>query len=373
MKKIGILTYHSGYNYGASLQAYALQTIIEKMGYDVEIINFEKDEFKASREMITKNPKRFKEIVKIFTRLPYFSSLNIRQKRFDDFTNYTLNVTDRFNNEQDVIKNIVKYDCIVCGSDQIWNVSGKDPLSENMLFFLNFKKQQRRVAYAASFGTKVEASIFRENEYLPWIKNFDYISVRESNAENYLKSKKIDCTSTLDPTILLDKEDYDSICEKRIIKMPYILMFGWNTNDDLIKAAKKASKEYGLPVYNIVPPPRGLFCGIKRKLDVGPKEFLSLIKYADFIITNSFHGTAFSVTYEKPFISVVTGKADERMKSMLEQLNLSHRLCTIDEIDFSQIKSSDFKNVREKKIILRKNSFNFLNRALNWSEDNDRF
>ena len=97
-------------------------------------------------------------------------------------------------------------------------------------------------------------------------------------------------------------------------------MFGWNTNDDLIKAAKKVSEELSLPVYNIVPPPRGLFSGIKRKLDVGPCEFLSMIKHAEFIVTNSFHGTAFSVTYEKPFVSIVSNdKPDLRMESLLKQ------------------------------------------------------
>lgn len=364
MKKIGILTYHSGYNYGASLQAYALQTTIEKLGCDVEIINFEKDDFVASREMITRHPRRAKELIKIVTRIPFASSLSKRQKLFDYFTENTLRTTPRYDSEEKVIQNIAKYDCIVCGSDQIWNVSGKDPVSENMLFFLNFEKKQKRVAYAASFGTNVEKSTFRENEYLPWLKKFDCISVRETNAQIYLNSKGIKTEVCLDPTILLDKEEYDVICEERLIKDPYILMFGWNTNNDLIEVAKRASEYYKLPVFNIVPPPRGMFKGIRRKLDVGPKEFLSMIKYADFIVTNSFHGTAFSATYEKPFVSVVTGNPDDRMKSMLDQLGLGHRLCTKEEVDFSKIKADDFLNVKHNKNILRSVSFDYLSRAL---------
>ena len=95
MKKIGILTYHSGYNYGASLQAYALQTTIEKLGCDVEIINFEKDDFVASREMITRHPRRAKELIKIVTRIPFASSLSKRQNLFDHFTENTLRTTPR--------------------------------------------------------------------------------------------------------------------------------------------------------------------------------------------------------------------------------------------------------------------------------------
>lgn len=364
MNKIGILTYHSGYNYGASLQAYALQTVISKMEIEAEIINFEKEDFVASREMITRHPKRFKEIVKIITRIPYTSSLLRRQDMFNKFTNETLKATCRYYTEEQVVDNISKYDCIICGSDQIWNVSGRDPLSENLLFFLNFEKTQRRVAYAASFGTKVEKSFFREKEYLPWIKEFDYVSVRENNACEYLKEKGIESEVCLDPTILLDKEDYDTICAQRIIDHSYILMFGWNTNDDLVNVAKRASKELGLPIVNIIPPPRGMFSGIKRKLDIGPREFLSMIKYADFIVTNSFHGTAFSIIYEKPFVSVVTGSADERMQSMLEQLGIAHRLCKPENVDFLKIDKEDFCGVEEAKIGLRKNSYKFLGDAL---------
>ena len=160
------------------------------------------------------------------------------------------------------------------------------------------------------------------------------------------------------------EEEYDVICEERLIKDPYILMFGWNTNNDLIEVAKRASEYYKLPVFNIVPPPRGMFKGIRRKLDVGPKEFLSMIKYADFIVSNSFHGTAFSATYEKPFVSVVTGNPDDRMKSMLDQLGLGHRLCTKEEVDFSKIKADDFLNVKHNKNILRSASFDYLSRAL---------
>lgn len=364
MKKIGILTYHSGYNYGASLQAYALQKVIKNLNYEVEIINFEKDDFIASREMITKHPKRIKEIVKIMTRIPYRSSLKKRQQLFDDYTQKTLLVTKPLKVEQEVIDIAEQYDVIVCGSDQIWNVSGLDPVSENMIFFLNFEKKQKRVAYAASFGTKIEESIFREKEFLPWIKRFDYISVREENAKKYLEDRGIKCEISLDPTILLDKDDYNCICDERIVKEPYILMFGWNTNHDLIKAAKKASKYFQLPIYNIVPPPRGMTKGVKRKLDIGPKQFLSMIKYANFIVTNSFHGTVFSTIYEKPFVSVISEKPDERMKSVLDQLGLEHRLCKVEDIDFSIIKESDYKDVKRKKTVLREKSLKYIEFAL---------
>lgn len=367
MKKnclLGILTYHSGFNYGACLQAYALQTTLKKLGYENEVINFETERFVASREMFSRHPKRIKEFIKLFSRIPYWKSLHERERMFNEYTFNVLNSTRRYYTEKEVVDNIGKYKCIVCGSDQIWNLSQDDAPAANLLFYLNFPKSQRRVSYSASFGKWVKEAYLHENEFLPWLKQFDAISVREISGVEYVKSKGLDCTLTLDPTVLLDKEDYEPICATRQIEGKYVLMFGWNTNKDLIEVAKKVSKELGLPVYNIVPPPRAMFCGIPRKLDVGPCEFLSMIKHAEFVVTNSFHGTAFSTTFERPYVSVVSGKADTRMESLLSQLGLSDHLVTKDNIDVKKMLSTDYSKVREKKAALRQASFDFLKNAL---------
>ncbi len=362
--RIGILTYHTGYNYGASLQAFALQTTLEKLGLNPEIINFETERFAASREMFSRKPERRKEIIKIITRIPYHSSLIKRQKMFDDFTNQYLHVSPLYRTEQEVIDHAIDYDCIVCGSDQIWNLTQDDAPAANLLFYLNFPKKQRRIAYSASFGKWVTKADERADDFLPWVRQFDAISIREESGVEYLRSKGIDCCLTLDPTILLNREDYDIICQEPLVDHPYILMFGWNTNDDLIHVAKAVSKNMKLPILNIVPPPRAVFKEIKRKLDVGPREFLSMVKNAEFVVTNSFHGTAFSITYEKPFISVVSGNPDTRMENLMSQLGLSNRLVNPSQFEFSKIKESDFVGIQEKKNLLRKDSISYLKWAL---------
>ena len=365
MSRIGILTFHSGFNYGACLQAFALQTTLKKYGYENEVINFETDAFVASREMFSRKPRRLKEIIKNITRLPYWNSLHVRERMFNNYTFDVLNSTSRYRTETEVIHHAEDYECIICGSDQIWNLTHlKDDPAITPLFFLNFPKKQRRVAFSASFASFTKIAHLHEKEFLPWLKQFDAISVREISGVEYVKSKGLDCTLTLDPTVLLDKEDYEPICAPRQIEGKYVLMFGWNTNKDLIEVAKKVSKELGLPVYNIVPPPRAMFCGIPRKLDVGPCEFLSMIKHAEFVVTNSFHGTAFSTTFERPYVSVVTGKADTRMESLLSQLGLSDHLVTKDNIDVKKMLTTDYSKVREKKAALRQTSFDFLKNAL---------
>lgn len=363
MKKVGILTYHTGFNYGASLQAYALQRVIDNMKIDCEIINFETESFLASREMFSRKPRRVKELIKMASRIPYRRSLLERQHMFDQFTETCLVTSPLYRTEKEVEKHSTDYDCILCGSDQIWNLGTPDAPDGNPIFFLNFPKKQKRVSYAASFGKWIY-NPHDEKIVLRWLKEFDAISVRESSGQNYLKSRGINSTLTLDPTLLLDADQYDAICAEPQIIEKYVLMFSWNCNGDVISAAKEVSNKLGYPLYHLTPPPRALFSGIERKLDAGPREFLSLIKNAEFVVTNSFHGTAFSTIYEKPFVSVVSGRADPRMASLLEQLGLLEHLATVDDIDVNMLQNTDFKAVREKKTELRKSSFEFLSAAL---------
>ncbi|MDY6291074.1 MAG: polysaccharide pyruvyl transferase family protein [Succiniclasticum sp.] len=363
-KKIGILTYHTGYNYGASLQAYALMTTIKKMGFTCEIINFETERFVASREMFSRKPTRLKECIKIVTRIPYYNSLTKRQALFDTFTSNCLEISPLYRTEQEVIAHACDYDCIVCGSDQIWNLSQDDAPAANPIFFLNFPKTQKRISYAASFGKWVKEAPQHEDIFLSWLKQFDAISVRETSGVAYVRSLGLPCSLCLDPTVLLDAEEYEQICSERLISEKYVLLFSWMCTDDVVEAAKMVARKLNLPLYNIVPPPRAMFKGVKRKLDVGPREFLSMIKNAEFVVTNSFHGTAFSTTFEKPYASIVANKPDLRMKSLLEQLGLESHLVTADQIDINTLLNTDYSKVKEKKEALRRDSLTYLKNAL---------
>lgn len=374
MRKIGILTYHTGYNYGASLQAFALQGIVKRMDYEVEIINFETEQFIASREMFSRHPRRIKEIIKIVSRIPYYTPLKRRQSLFDEFTNNCLEISPLYRTEQEVINHACDYSCIICGSDQIWNVSQDDAPAANFLYFLNFPKHQRRISYAASFGKWVKEAPKYEDFFVTWLKQFDSISVRETSGMNYVKSLGLDCELCLDPTVLLDKEDYEEICAERLVKEKYVLLFSWACTDNVVEAAKKVGSELGLPVINIVPPPRAMFKGVRRKLDVGPREFLSMIKNAEFVVTNSFHGTAFATTFERPYVSIVTGKPDLRMESLLKQLGLSDHLVDVEHIDVKKMIETDYLTVQKRKIELRATSLKYLKNALSGAGDkNDKF
>ena len=364
MKKIGILTYHTGYNYGASLQAYALMTTINKIVGNCEIINFETENFLSSREMFSRNPKSLKEIIKVLTRLPYKKDLIKRQKLFDAFTENYLIKSKLYRTEAEVIKNAENYDMVVCGSDQIWNMDESSRYAANWIYFLNFPKKQRRISYAASFGKWVNKADNYKDNFIPWLKEFDNLSVRETSGVEYLRKKGLNVSLCIDPTLLLDKEEYEKICAPKQISKKYILLFSWNCSKGVINAAKIISRKLGLPVFNIVPPPRAMFSSIERKLDVGPCEFISMIKNAEFVVTNSFHGTVFSTIFHKPYISVYDDKPDVRMESLLEQLDFLDHLQKADNINIDSILNTDFGNLQNRIQLVRKYSLEYLNETL---------
>lgn len=370
--KIGILTYHACYNYGACLQAYALQQTIRKKYPDCEIIDYQSDKFININHPFAKYPTHWKEIIKNITRIPYWRQLKQRSTYFDKFINKTLILSKRCATNESVKHIAEKYDCIICGSDQTWNL---DPAIryETPLYYLNFPKKQRRVSYATSFGSWVTNFESRSKELMPWIQQFDNLSMRESSGVELLRNKGLACEWVLDPTLLLTKSEYDNIAQKRIIDEPYVLLFSWEGTKEAVELTKIAAKKFGCKAFFIVPPPRAMFCGLERKLDVGPQEFLSLIKYAEFVVTDSFHGTVFSILYRKPFASVIKEKADARRMSLMEQFGLANHLVNAATIDWDEIIQTDFDKVEAKIKLLENHSLQFLNNAIVGQYDTIQF
>ena len=363
MKKIGILTYHACFNYGACLQAYALQNSIMKIQPDCEIIDYQSETLRNICDVFSKKPDNKKEVIKNITRYPYKAQLNRRQKLFEDFINNDLILSRRCTTEADVEKQAEQYECIVCGSDQTWNLEPSIRYC-NEVYYLNFPKKQRRVTYATSFGQWVEKIASREDEILPWIKSFDILSMREESGVEYLRSKGLKCEHVLDPTLLLRVDEYDKICRVPDMDRPYVLMFSWNCAKEVIDVARKVSKQLNCDLINIVAPPRALFSGVKRKLDVGPKEFLGLVKNAEFVVTNSFHGTVFSSLYNKPFASVISGSVDKRRQSLMHQLGLENNLIRPEEFDVNKILKTDFDVVNKNIENIKKKSIDYLTKAV---------
>lgn len=367
MKDIGILTYHSCLNYGACLQAYALLNTIKKYDKDAEIINYQSEKLRNISDVFPKvdHPK---EAVKLITRIPYYKSLKNRQKNFNNFFNNILDVSSLYKTEEEVKNHAQDYRCIVCGSDQIWNLDPKIRY-ENPVYYLNFEKKQRRVAYAASFGDWVNDADKSQIEFLPWVKKFDMISIREKSGKDYLESKGIKCVQAIDPVFLLTREEYDQILKEPYLKEKYVLLFSWNGSKNTVKISKKIAEKLNVKVYNIIPPPRAMFRLASKKLDAGPREFLGLIKNAEFIVTNSFHGTAFSIIYKKPFVSVASDKNETRRQSLLESLGLLDHLVSDENFDMNRIYNTDYDEVYKKIEVIKNESLEYLKKAISLKEE----
>ena len=238
---IGILTYHACLNYGACLQAYALQQTIIKYGYNCKIIDYQSHKLISINRPFCKIPMHPKEIIKNITRLPYYSQLKKRESMFLNFINKVQIISSRCTTDEDVQKECNNYDCIVCGSDQTWN---QDPSIryQTPLYYLNFEKKQRRISYATSFGSWEKSFHKQEYKLLPWIKQFDKLSMRERSSVDLLRSKGLNCEWVLDPTLLLNRVDYERIARERLIEEPYILLFSWDGSKEARDIALNLSK-----------------------------------------------------------------------------------------------------------------------------------
>lgn len=344
--KVGILTFHWSNNYGAALQTYALKTYLQSIGIDAFVIDYHKvyPKRKDSLKNKTKN-----SLLKVLL-LPYKNKLKKQKDGFNYFRNTYFNLTKSYND----ISSLDGIDCdyIFCGSDQIWNsnLTG-DRLEE--AYFANFKTPAIKVAYAASIGEKILPQR-DEKLFEKLITNFDYISVRESQLVSELKKytdKEI--KHVLDPTLLLDTDDYIKIASKKIISEPYLLIYQNTRNNEIYKIAKEIAKKRNLKIYEVGYKKQYPYTGVPIIQNAGPQEFLSLYQHAEYIVTNTFHGTVFAIQFKKQFVSIPLKGRESRVVSLANILNIEKRLV------------KDYNEYKEKNIIKENIKYDLVYEKLN--------
>lgn len=376
MKKVGILTFHAAYNYGAVLQAYALKEKIQKLGFETYIINFRSDGQKQQYSIINFKKMDIATISRNIQNLFYFNKIKKRNNKFEKFIEQDLNIYPQFGIDENQVKELSKkFDYIVVGSDQIWNNSEKMQ-DKNDIFFLNFDGNFKRISYAASFGDDATQLLKDKEKFIPWLKKFDNISVRENEGKELLDSISLDSVITLDPTLLLEKKDWENVMKRINLKKKYILYYSVNSRKYSINITKKISKKLNMPVINLVLHPKSMLSGFRYIIDCAPDEFLAYIKNAEFICTNSFHGTVFSIIFEKPFIAIFDEKdgkivKENRKYTLLNNLKLDDHIVTeSSSIDIDKFMNYDYSKSKEQLAIIRNKSNEFLEKALK-GEKND--
>jgi len=343
--KIATITCHDVYNYGASLQAYALQEYCKSLGCEYEIIDYKPDylsqHFKFSA---VANPRYDRPVVKqlyLLTKLPERIRALKKKRLFDEFSHRFLQKSPiRYGSYEELEQNPPAANLYIAGSDQIWNTFFRN--GHDRAFYLDFAPQNsRRISYAASFATDHifgGADDFVGNQ----LRNFNAISVRETSALRLLESlSRKDGKLVCDPVFLLPADKWQGLVAKRPKpKEEFIFVYDCERSPVLREITLKLKDLTKLPIYSLADT-CGRFANANLRLS-GPLEFLSYITNSRYVVANSFHALAFSLIFKKEFF--ITNRAEKintRMRDFLGFLGLNDRLInapsqvTSDKIDFT--------------------------------------
>ena len=327
--RIGILTFHYAHNYGAVLQAYALKEFLNNNGNKAEIINYRNScienryRKKLAKELTLKNAIHFKQIRKyILQELDYFFEQPSWRKQNKKFRKFIVTYLENDLNKI-VDKNTIgslKYDLIISGSDQVWNKSITNGYDD--IYFLNFKTKAKKAFYAISDGN-FEITDDNLIYYKFILKDVEFISTRESTLSEDIKRKIFkEAYSVADPSFLLSKTQYIkafNLREKKKILFAYFVV----EDPFMSQIVKVIAKALKLEILELHYYKKRFLKEKYMHADLGPIDFLEGIYNAGFIVTNSFHGIAFSIIFNKQFYCVYNN--DARKDSLLKSFDLHNR------------------------------------------------
>lgn len=364
MKKIGILTYHRAYSYGAKLQAYALVKYMNSIGFRAEDIDYGNIGEEKLRKIGFKNLKDL-----IVTTLCYICSTYsepIRIRRFNDFLKMIPHSSIRYN-KKNIVNANSEYDYFITGSDQVWNPKYNEGDFTYLLDFV--KDNKKKFSYAASFGTTVFSNEIL-NKYYPLLVSFHKILVRESTGQDLLeKQMGLNSEIVLDPTFLIPCNHWKTIAHypfKKHIK--YILSFQIIQRDPIYdRMLEHLHRLLGYEVIELKDSFRYKPWRWRTYTQAGPLEFLGLIKNAEIVVTNSFHATVFSILFNRPFFCLKNSFGfNSRMIDLTKSVGLQSRMFDsstsfplVDEIEIDyktvdgilQNKISETKKIIERTFI----------------------
>lgn len=364
--KVGVITFHSAHNYGASLQTWALQKVLKNLGTEPCVINYHPDII--DRLYVAPKQNTLKKKMKYLLKKKYRNRVKKqveKNRKYRAFIKNNFKLVGDFKTYDELKKAKLGLDAYITGSDQVWNsdhTNGFDPA-----YLLDFAESSaKKISYAASVGREYIFPQYRD-QFQESLKSYTSISVREASACPAIESltdKPVEVV--LDPTLLLDRNDYEELKKPSLYKgKRYICVYMMEANKELIRFANRLSVAIGLPI--IQRKPSNIFRNELGSyyLDTAA-EFLSEIENAEYVLTNSFHATVFSLIYEKPFISMLHTSTGARTSDLLKSVGLeSHILYETENFhDIHQFDIDDKEGLRRRIHELQKTSYDFLHRAL---------
>ncbi|WP_050637183.1 polysaccharide pyruvyl transferase family protein [Candidatus Stoquefichus sp. SB1] len=318
--KIYTITCSNAYNYGAVLQAYALQQYLIGNGNVVEIIDYYPPYLRKISEKYRKN-----YFLRLIRSILYFPDYLMSKRVFEKFKQEYLITTSKCYSKNDIDK-LEKADLYIVGSDQVWNPNMENGRDEN--YFLNFNGINK-MSYAASIACYDLIDQYKAN-FKAYLKDYSLVTVRERQNVQTLKNIGIESEYVLDPVYLLSKTEWKKLCKIEYTEK-YVLVYALHHIQEIYNYAKELAKSIDAKVYVIN-------VEIKEKLRGNDKffwnpdvnTFLSLIDNCEAIVSNSFHGISFGLIFEKPVHIFDTEKNDLRIKNIVEIFNLENRLIDLE-------------------------------------------
>lgn len=375
MKKVGVSTVFTGFNYGSSLQAYATKVILKNNGFEGIILGQKGSLIKGRDVRIKKlcsmffraliHPKARKTI-KAYKENPTAVPTEETKILFRDFTERYIRPDYRTWRELKKIGKSSDYIGFLCGSDQIWN---GDTLYVDPFYYLRYAPVEKRIAFSPSFG-RDKISDYNIRLIKKYISDFNYLSVREESGVEIVKRlTNQNAIHLLDPTLMISSKQWDKELEIKTYNNDdlYILAYFLNEpSENAQKTLRNLSKSINAKILAI-PYRKEKKKWFDYTINVGPKEFVENVKNTSFICTDSFHGTAFAINYHIPFYTFErqygsAGKQSARVISLLEKLSLMERFNPIDCMDEKIV---DYEKCEEVLQMERKKAINYLNNALN--------
>ncbi len=367
MTTIAIVSYNINCNftnYGSALQSWALNRTIQNLGYNPVLVDYCP---KVLENADTLNPiKQMWDKDNEIVRLTKMSMPAIRENfyKFEDFYTNRFRRTAKkyFDNDFNKIVEDENVERFVCGSDTIFCIDEFKGFAEG--YYANFDCMKgRSVSYAASFGD----SHFSDDDYNTLkqrLQNFKALGVRENDMVEYVKSQvNVPVQRTIDPTLLLKQEDYDTITAERLVAEKYLLLYSRRHNAQMYAYAEKIAQEYNLKIVDISLKAIGEKDHIPY-YQAGVEEFLSLVKHAECVVTNSFHGIILSVQYKRPFYGFTRQECNTKISELMELFGLSGCLLVTGnektmEIDYEKV-HFNINKARKKSLEFLKSSLELL-------------
>ena len=341
MKKVGLITLHRWFNYGSMLQSYAENYLLNAMGYDCELIDFTPPRIDNNRSYKLYND----DISLIELKNKYRDDIEERKNNFNQFMKLYKCSIRQYKDDEELLDNPPLYDAYVTGSDQIWNVNMR---IASKAYFLHFIKSKNKFAFSTSIGRCKEDKL---SPYKQYIELYNQIYMREEDGKELISKMcpKVEVGQMIDPTLIMEKKEWDNvITSERIINGEYIACYATLDDelDNMLPILRKLYEKEKIPIVlfgMIIPREED---GIINLVNVGPLEFIRLIRDAKLLVTHSFHGTAFALNYNIPFMTYNDELENPRKEGVLRMVGLSNRIIhnteemlnIIDEkIDFSDV------------------------------------